>query len=170
MQELQTYYYQEGNAVKKQQEVYVRPARSLPTRQQREQEKLEEARRRQRITDRRRAAELRKNRLLTGYMIVAVVLTCAMLVGYVALQTNVSTRMNHVAELENQLAKVNADNKAAESRIATTTNLSEIKDKAINDLGMVYATSSQIVYYDVDGSDYMSQYHDIPQKQRSNNG
>ena len=71
--------------------------------------------------------------------------------------------MNHVAELESELSKVNADNKAAESRIATTTNLSEIKDKAINDLGMVYATSNQIVYYSVDGSDYMSQYHDIPQ-------
>ena len=161
MQELQTYYYNQGNAVRKE-EVYVRPARSLPTRQQREREKREEAIRRQKITDRRRAAELRKNRLLAGYMIVAVILIGAMLVGYVALQTNVSTRMNHVAELENELSKVNADNKAAESRIATTTNLSEIKEKAINELGMVYATSSQIVYYNIDGSDYMSQYHDIP--------
>ncbi len=162
MQELQTYYYNQGNAVRKTEEYYVRPVRSLPTREQREREKREDAVRRQRITDRKRAAALRKNRLLTGYMIVAVMLTCAMLVGYVALQTNVSTRMNHVAELESELAKVNADNKAATSRIATTTNLSEIKDKAINDLGMVYATSNQIVYYSVDGSDYMSQYHDIP--------
>lgn len=162
MQELQTYYYNQGNAVRKTEVYSARPARSLPTREQREREKREEALRRQRITDRRRVAALRKNRLLTGYMIVAVILTCTMLVGYVSLQTNVSTRMNHVAELENELSKVNADNKAAESRIATTTNLSEIKDKAINDLGMVYATSNQIVYYNVDGSDYMSQYHDIP--------
>ena len=161
MQELQTYYYNQGNAVRKE-EIYVRPTRSLPTREQREREKREEALRRQKITDRRRAAALRKNRLLTGYMIVAVIATVSMLVGYVALQTNVSTRMDHVAQLESQLSKVNADNKAAESRIATTTNLSEIKDKAINELGMVYATSNQIVYYSVDGSDYMSQYHDIP--------
>ena len=48
------------------------------------------------------------------------------------------------------------------NEVMTTTNLSEIKDKAINELGMVYATSNQIVYYSVDGSDYMSQYHDIP--------
>ena len=162
MQELRTYYYNEGNAVRKTEEVYVRPARSLPTREQREREKREDALRRQKITDRRRAAALRKNRLLTGYMIVAVVLTCVMLVGYVALQTNVTTRMNHIASLENELATVNADNKASESRIATTTNLTDIKDKAINQLGMVYATNSQIVYYSVDGSDYMSQYHDIP--------
>ena len=92
----------------------------------------------------------------------AVILTCVMLVGYVALQTNVTTRMNHIANLENELSTIKADNKAAESRIATTTNLTDIKEKAIKELGMVYATSSQIVYYNVDDSDYMSQYHDIP--------
>ena len=162
MQELKTYYYNDGNAVRKETDYQMRPVRSLPDRKQREREMREAALLHQKITDRRRAAALRKNRLLTGYMIMAVIATVAMLVGYVALQTNVSTRMNHVAELESELSKVNADNKAAESRIATTTNLSEIKDKAINELGMVYATSNQIVYYSVDGSDYMSQYHDIP--------
>ena len=162
MQELQTYYYNQGNAVRKTEEYYVRPVRSLPTREQREREMREDAIRRQKITDRRRAAALRKNRLLTGYMITAVIATCLMLVGYVALQTNVTTRMSHIAEMENQLSTINADNNAAESRIATNTNLSEIKDKAINELGMVYATSNQIVYYNVDGSDYMSQYKDIP--------
>ena len=162
MQELQSYYYQQGTAVRKTKEEYVRPARSLPTREQREREKREDAIRRQKITDRRRAAALRKNRLLTGYMIVAVALTCFMLVGYVALQTNVTTRMSNIATLENELSTINADNNAAESRIATTTNLTDIKDRAINDLGMVYATSNQIVYYNIDGSDYMSQYQDIP--------
>ncbi len=165
MQQLQTYYYNQGNAVRKEVDPYAqpyRPVRVLPTREQREREKREDAIRRQKITDRRRAAALRKNRLLTGYMIMAVMLTCIMLVGYVSLQTNVTTRMNRIADMENQLSTINADNNAAESRIATNTNLSEIKDKAINELGMVYATSSQIVYYNVDGSDYMSQYKDIP--------
>ena len=165
MQQLQTYYYNQGNAVRKELDPYsqpYRPVRVLPTREQREREKREDAIRRQKITDRKRAAALRKNRLLTGYMIIAVILTCVMLVGYVALQTNVTTRMSRIADLENELSTLNADNNAAESRIATTTNLTDIKDKAINDLGMVYATSSQIVYYSVDGSDYMSQYQDIP--------
>lgn len=162
MQELKTYYYNDGNAVRKETEYQMRPARRLPTREQREREKREDAIRRQKITDRRRVAALRKNRLLTGYMIMAVVATCLMLVGYVALQTNVTTRMSRIADMENELSTINADNNAAESRIATNTNLSEIKDKAINELGMVYATSNQIVYYSVDGSDYMSQYKDIP--------
>ena len=118
MQEVRTYYYNEGTAVRKETEYMMRPARVLPTREQREREKREEALRRQKITDRRRAAALRKNRLLTGYMIIAVIATVSMLVGYVALQTNVTTRMNHIADLENQLSTMKADNKAAESRIA----------------------------------------------------
>lgn len=162
MQELKTYYYNDGNAVRKETEYQMRPARSLPNREQREREKREEAIRRQKITDRKRARALRKNRLLTAYMIMAVALTCLMLVSYVALQTNVTTRMSHIADMENELSTINADNNAAESRIATNTNLSDIKDKAINELGMVYATSNQIVYYSIDGSDYMSQYKDIP--------
>ena len=162
MQELKTYYYNDGNAVRKETGYQMRPARSLPNREQREREKREEAIRRQTITDRKRARALRKNRLLTAYMIMAVALTCLMLVSYVALQTNVTTRMSHIADMENELSTINADNNAAESRIATNTNLSDIKDKAINELGMVYATSNQIVYYSIDGSDYMSQYKDIP--------
>ena len=162
MQEVRTYYYNEGNAVRKESEFILQPTRTLPTRKQREQEKRQEAIRRQKITDRKRAATLRKNRLLAGYMIMAIGLTVFMLVAYVALQTNVTTRMNHIASLQNELSTLNADNKAAESRIAMTTNLAEIKDKAINELGMVNATNNQIVYYNVEGSDYMSQYKDIP--------
>ena len=162
MQELKTYYYQDGTTVRKPDVVQYRPVRNLPTREQREREIREDAIRRQKITNRKKAATLRKNRILTAYMIVAVLATCIMFVGYVALQNSVATRMNTVAALENELSVINADNNATSSRIATTTNLSEIKDRAINDLGMVYATSNQIVYYSVDSSDYMSQYYDIP--------
>lgn len=161
MQELKTYYYQDGTTVRKP-EVTYRPARNLPTREQREREKREDAILRQKITDRKRAATLRKNRIISAYMIVAVIATLVMFVGYVALQNSVATRMNNVATLENELSTLNADNNATSSRIATTTNLSEIKERAINELGMVYATSNQIVYYSVDSSDYMSQYYDIP--------
>ncbi len=161
MQELKTYYYQDGNTVRVEQPVR-RPSRNLPTREQRERERREAAERRQHITERRRIAAYKRNKLLSTYMILAVAVTCVMLVIYVSMQNNLTTRMNHVAALENQLSELNADNNATESRIATTTNLSEIKDKAMNELGMVYANSDQIVYYSIDSSDYMNQYHDIP--------
>ena len=37
-------------------------------------------------------------------------------------------------------------------------NLETVKDKAQKSLGMVYADSSQIVYYTMEDTDYMDQY------------
>lgn len=164
MVEMKTYYYQDGNTVRKI-ETYAAPAtrhRNLPTREQREREKAEERARAAKIAARRQQAKIRKNKLMTAYMVMVVALSCVLFVGYVSLQNSITTRMNHIATLETQLNEVKADNKATKSRIETSTNLNDIKTSAINDLGMVYATSNQIVYYKVNTSDYMSQYYDIP--------
>ncbi len=161
MQEVREHYYQDGNTVRKAQ-IQLSPARSLPNRKLREQERRIAAKRQQKAADQANAKELKTNRRLTGIMILGVVCIGILLVAYVSLQTGVSTKMNNIANLETELSDLKADNKAAESRIATSTNLTDIKNKAINELGMVYATSSQIVYYSVDSEDYMSQYYDIP--------
>ncbi len=161
MQEVNTHYYQDGNTVRKAQ-IELSPARSLPNRKLREKERKIQALKEQKRADRANAKELRTNRRLTGIMILGVICVGVLLVAYVSLQTGVSTKMNNIANLETELSNLKADNKAAESRIATSTNLTDIKDRAINELGMVYATSSQIVYYSVDSDDFMSQYYDIP--------
>ena len=82
MQEIKTYYVSEGNAVRKP-EVVLSPARSLPTRETRQNEKIEAARTRAKITERRRKSELRKNRIMTGYMVLAVAAFCFLFVFYV---------------------------------------------------------------------------------------
>ena len=38
-----------------------------------------------------------------------------------------------------------------------------VKDEAMNELGMVYPSQDQIVYYKIDRSDFMSQYGEIPE-------
>ena len=43
------------------------------------------------------------------------------------------------------------------------TALDEIREKAINQLGMTYATPDQIVEYDNPASDYVKQYENIPE-------
>ena len=45
-----------------------------------------------------------------------------------------------------------------------SVNLDEIREKAINQLGMTYATPDQIVEYDNPASDYVKQYENIPGK------
>ena len=44
-----------------------------------------------------------------------------------------------------------------------SVNLEEIRDKAQNELGMVYASPEQIVEYDNPATDYVKQYEDIPE-------
>ncbi len=43
-------------------------------------------------------------------------------------------------------------------------DLNYIKDVAINELGMSYATEDQIVYFSVENNNFMDQYSDIPEK------
>ena len=41
--------------------------------------------------------------------------------------------------------------------------MDEIREKAMNELGMVYATSDQVIEYDSPSGDYVKQYEGIPE-------
>ena len=43
-------------------------------------------------------------------------------------------------------------------------DLNQIKEKAIGELDMVYASQDQVAYYSIEDTDYMTQYSDIPAK------
>jgi hypothetical protein len=66
--------------------------------------------------------------------------------------------------VESQITDLRADNDAHYKRITTSVDLNEIKDIAMNQLGMTYASEDQIIYYSVENSNYMDQYSDIPEK------
>ena len=186
MTEVQNYYYYQGNTVRVDNNVPLyspaqrqtqvdspyryqnvstamnKPLRNLPTREQRERERRAEEEARAKKAHRKHVATLRAHKLTTISMIIAAFLACGLFVGYVSLQNDITTRMKHISSLENQISEIKADNNVAQSRIATSTNLTDIKNSALTELGMVYATSSQIVYYSMGTEDYMSQYKDIP--------
>lgn len=89
---------------------------------------------------------------------------CILPAHYIKLQSDVTARMKAIARLESQITDLKADNDEAYKRINTTIDLDGIRNTAINELGMFYATEDQIVYYSVDRNDYMNQYTEIPQK------
>ena len=70
--------------------------------------------------------------------------------------------MKSISSLESQISDTKADNDALQKRINTSADLNSVKDIAMNQLGMTYATPDQIIYYTVDKEDYMNQYSDIP--------
>ncbi len=155
MAEIKNFYITDGNTARQ----VVQP---LPSRQEIEEEKRRKREDQRRKNRKRHAAIMRRKRMYSVYMITMIVVVGTLFVGYVDLANSITTNSNRVAALETQISDLKSENSTLQSRIDASVNLSEIKDRAVNDLGMVYADSSQIVYYDMEDSDYMSQYSDLP--------
>lgn len=154
MAKFQTVYFEDGNTVRK-----LQP--EIDYEEFKRRQKVEEERKR-RANKRALAAKARKKRLYSIYMSASIICAVCFFVGYVYMQSQVTQSANNIAELESEISSLKADNNAAEARISTGGNLSTVRDLAINDLGMVYANTDQIVYYDMETSDYMNQYKEIP--------
>ena len=71
--------------------------------------------------------------------------------------------MKNVAVLQSQIEDLQSDNSARYKEITNSVDLNYIKDVAINELGMSYASEEQVVYYSVENNNYMDQYSDIPE-------
>ena len=72
--------------------------------------------------------------------------------------------MKNISALESEIADLKTDNDTTLKRINTSVDLNQIKEKAIGELGMVYASQDQVAYYSIEDTDYMTQYSDIPAK------
>lgn len=153
-------YYINGNIVRELEE--AQPVRrERPSRRE-----IEEAKRRK---SRRNAARRNRERALTmskgyvAFLSVCVIASACAAFSLIQMQSQVSSRMRNVAALESQTQDMKADNDARYKEITTSVDLNYIKDVAINELGMTYATEDQIVYYNIENNNYMDQYGDIPQ-------
>lgn len=132
------------------------------------QEEDRELRRRQRQA--RVAAQRNKERALQispGYVLF-LTLTMAMMVAlfgcYLELQSDLNKRIQNVATLETELLNLRNDNDAQQKKISNSVDLDNIRQKAMNELGMVYPQKEQIEYFQVDNDDYMNQYENIPER------
>lgn len=160
--------YIEGNTVRKMEAAPQRRSEQVHRELERKQEKdrvREERQRKARIAARRNQEKALQ--MSPGYVIfltiamVAMVSVCAV---YLKLQSDISNRMKTVATLETQVTDLKTQNDGNLKRINTSIDLESIKNTAINELGMVYPSKDQIVYFNIETSDYMNQYEDIPEK------
>ena len=110
------------------------------------------------------ARERWMSRGYVAFLTVCVVVSALIAVLFVQMQSQMTTRMKNVANLESQLADLRADNDARYKNLTTSTDLEHIKKVAMKKLGMKYPTEKQVVYYTVENSNFMDQYEDIPSK------
>lgn len=92
------------------------------------------------------------------FMTLAMVLTGIVCVQYIRLQSSLTTYVNTLSAMEIELQGLRAENDDYESRIKGAIGLENIKKRAMDELGMTYASDEQIVVYNSDGTDYVRQY------------
>ena len=153
-------YQVEGNTVRR---MEAMPDYRQEHRDRQQREREEELRKRRRAAARNQEKALRMSKSYVVFLTMAVTVFGVFCGAYIKLQSDVTARMKTIASLESQITDLKADNDEAYKRINTAVDLDAIKETAINDLGMFYATEDQIVYYSVDKTDYMKQYNEMPQ-------
>lgn len=138
-----------------------------PVRKERQsREEIERARREKnaRLAVRRNREKAQgMSRGYVAFLSVCVMLSAVSSFVLIGTQSSISNRMRSVAAMQSQLEDLRADNDARYKELTTSVDLNHIKDVAMNQLGMNYATEDQVVYYSVEKNNFMDQYSDIPQ-------
>lgn len=98
----------------------------------------------------------------TVFLAVAAVCAVLICVGYLKIQSDMVSRSENISVLQEELADLTEQNDTAYNAAADSVNLEEIRDKAMNEMGMVYASQGNVVEYESPTSDYVKQYNDIP--------
>ncbi|MGN0334066.1 MAG: hypothetical protein ACI4DV_00195 [Lachnospiraceae bacterium] len=95
------------------------------------------------------------------------VMTLMMGAQFLQLQALSTSNQKKIASLESQLTEMKKENNDELNRIESSINLDEIRDIAVNELGMVYAAEDNVVVYKNKRQDYVSQYTEVPQEEDS---
>lgn len=119
---------------------------------------------------RRTSHQVRRNRkkalqMSPGYVVflaVAAIIALVVCVNYVQLQSRITSRSKNITAMQEELAQMREENNTRYNAVMDTVNLEEVREKA-EELGMVYATSSQVITYNSPSADYVKQYESIPE-------
>lgn len=141
--------YIDGNTARKLQSISVNRNRT-------QDDKI----RRQQVKRQHRVAPM--NLGYVFFMMLATLVVCVVLIGYVELQADITNRINHISKLESQLNDLKLANDEEYTKIMSSVDLEEIKRIAIEELGMKYAKDGQVITYSGEGNDYVRQYKEIP--------
>jgi cell division protein FtsL len=155
MANVQRFYFEDGNTVR----TINEPLPSLEERRREQKRRREIQKRRQ---NRKRKAMMRRNKLNAIFFGAFLVFAIAFFGSYVFMQTSIQESNRSIASLEGEISDLKAQNMSMTNRINAEANLDNVKDAAVNRLGMNYATPDHIVYYNIDDDVFMSQYKDIP--------
>lgn len=112
---------------------------------------------------RNRRKALRVNQGYVVFLGIAAILALIVCVNYIQLQSKLTSHSKNITAMQEELADLKEENNTRYNAVMDSVNLDEIREKAQKELGMVYASSDQVVEYQSPSSDYVKQYEDIPE-------
>lgn len=104
-------------------------------------------------------------RMSPGYVLflaTAMVMLCFILSSYLDTRAELTISTKRVASLEQTLNNLKLANDEELERIEGSVNLEDIKQIAVEELGMTYAKAGQVVTISDEGSDYVRQLKELP--------
>lgn len=116
---------------------------------------------RQVLKNRRRALSI--NSAYAVFLASAAIFAVVICFLYLRLQSETVIRSENITALQRELAELTEKNDAAYQAAADSINLNTVRDRAVNELGMVYASQGQVVPYENPTSDCVKQYNNIPE-------
>lgn len=98
-----------------------------------------------------------------AFLAIAAVVALFTCVYYLQLQSESTNLSKTITAMQQELSDAKEANTTRYNAIVNSMNLEEIRDKAMKDLGMVYATEDQIIKYKSPTSNAVTQYASIPE-------
>lgn len=118
------------------------------------------------VSQRVRANRSKAMHMSKGYvafLAIAAVVVLFACMQYLQLQSEITSRSNHITALQQELADAKEANTTRYNVIMNSMNLEEIREIAIGDFGMVYAGADQIIKYHRPDGSAVTQFAGIPE-------
>lgn len=84
-------------------------------------------------------------------------ISAVLMIKYISLNSEITALTHEIQKIESQVNALKAENDEYHSRIISSVDLEKVREVAIMDLGMVYASEGQIITYDTQIDDYVEQ-------------
>lgn len=101
--------------------------------------------------------------IYAAFILVAIIVTANILINYIGLQSDITMSVKSISSMEQELNSLTLDNDETYNRILREIDLEEIKQIAIQELGMQYAEEGQVIIIEEGNSDYVKQLEELPE-------
>lgn len=117
-----------------------------------------------RKTRQNRRRESRISGSYVFFLVLASVIAMVICVNFIKIHAEVTASSKNITKMQSQLSELKEMNNSKEGAIMDSINLDQVRDRAINEMGMTYAADNQIVHYANPSGDYIRQVEQIPKE------